>query len=122
MQKEDLGFVFSFRQALLEATTWLEKNYHVAITPDGPRGPRYQVQEGILALAQVTGAPIVPISSFVKPKICMGSWDGFQIPLPFARCEIRFGNLVRVSREATDEERKKLLQQLEQTMNSITTD
>src|SRR5690606_2311279 len=50
------------RQALLESTTWLEKNYHIAITPDGPRGPMYRVQDGIISLAQVSGAPIVPVS------------------------------------------------------------
>ena len=50
-------------QALLELTGWAERGYDLAITPDGPRGPRYVVQEGIIALAQVTGLPIVPASS-----------------------------------------------------------
>jgi len=47
-------------QALLELTTWAERGYDLAITPDGPRGPRYVVQDGAMALAQVTGLPIVP--------------------------------------------------------------
>src|SRR5262245_36078646 len=47
-------------QALLELTTWADNGYDLAITPDGPRGPRYVVQEGIMSLAQVTGRPIVP--------------------------------------------------------------
>ena len=49
-------------QALLELTTWAERGYDLAITPDGPRGPRYIVQEGVMALAQITGLPIVPVS------------------------------------------------------------
>ena len=110
------------QQALLEATTWLEKKYHVAITPDGPRGPRYKIQEGVIALAQLTGAPILPVSSFVSSKIALRSWDAFQIPLPFARCEIRVGSLVYVPRDASDEEREKLRAQLERTMMALTSD
>ena len=75
-------------QALLEATRWLRKGYSVAITPDGPRGPSHQIQDGIIYLAQVSGRPIVPISNFTRWKIRLRSWDRFQIPLPFARCEL----------------------------------
>jgi lysophospholipid acyltransferase (LPLAT)-like uncharacterized protein len=56
-------------QALLELTSWAERGYDLAITPDGPRGPRYVVQEGIIALAQVTGLPIIPASHYVRWKI-----------------------------------------------------
>jgi len=42
------------RQALLELTTWAERRYDLAITPDGPRGPRYVVQDGIISLARLT--------------------------------------------------------------------
>ena len=48
-------------QALLEMTTWAERGYDLAITPDGPRGPRYKVQEGVISAAQLTGLPIVPV-------------------------------------------------------------
>src|SRR5213075_2734928 len=49
-------------QALVELTSWAERGYDLAITPDGPRGPRYQVQPGAIALAQLTGRPLVPVS------------------------------------------------------------
>jgi lysophospholipid acyltransferase (LPLAT)-like uncharacterized protein len=49
-------------QALLELTTWAERGYDLTITPDGPRGPCYQVQEGVMSLAQVTGLPMVPVA------------------------------------------------------------
>ena len=48
-------------QALLEMITWAERGYDVALTPDGPRGPRYVVQEGVMALAQLTGCPSSPV-------------------------------------------------------------
>ena len=109
-------------QALLEATTWMEKNYNIAITPDGPRGPAYKVQEGIIHLAQVTGRPIIPISNYSRRKITMRSWDKFQIPLPFARCIMRYGPPLRVPRDATDEDRDQLRLELEKMMMTITKD
>jgi len=99
-------------QALLELASWAERGYDLAVTPDGPRGPRYVVQEGVMALAQVTGLPIVPYSCQVGWKIRVKSWDGFQIPLPFAHCAMTFGELIRVPRRATDAEREQLREQL----------
>ena len=109
-------------QALLELTSWAERGYDLAITPDGPRGPRYVVQEGIMALAQVTGFPIVPVSYHTTWKIQVKSWDRFQIPLPFSHCDMFFGKPVRVPREASDAEREALRQQLEQTLKEMSRD
>lgn len=107
------------RQALLESTTWLEKGFHLAITPDGPRGPRYQVQDGVIALAQVTGAPLVPVAIRIQGKISLRSWDRFQIPLPFAKCHLRFGQAVFVPREFLHEEKEKIREQLCAAMNEF---
>jgi len=109
-------------QALLELTTWAERGYDLAITPDGPRGPRYVVQEGVMSLAQLTGLPIVPASYHLNWKVRLHSWDRFQIPLPFTRCEFFFGRPLRVPREASDAQREGLRRQLEQTLNEITKD
>src|ERR1035437_10192487 len=109
-------------QALLELTGWAERGYDLAITPDGPRGPRYVVQEGIMALAQVTGRPIIPASYQLRWKIQVKSWDRFQIPLPFSRCEMVLGQPVWVPRELTDAGREILRQQLEATLKEISRD
>jgi len=109
-------------QALLELTTWAERGYDLAITPDGPRGPRYEVQDGVIATAQLTGLPIVPVSYRLNWKIQSKSWDRFQIPLPFARCEIVTGRVMRVPREASDTEREELRKQLEAELRAITRD
>lgn len=74
-------------QALLEATTWMERNYSIAITPDGPRGPAYKVQEGIIHLAQVTGRPIIPVSNYARRKITISKLG--QVPNPAALCPLR---------------------------------
>jgi lysophospholipid acyltransferase (LPLAT)-like uncharacterized protein len=109
-------------QALLELTTWAERGYDLAITPDGPRGPRYVVQDGAMALAQVTGLPLVPASYHLSWKIQVKSWDRFQIPLPFSRCEITVGRTLSVPREATDTEREELRQRLEAELIAISRD
>jgi lysophospholipid acyltransferase (LPLAT)-like uncharacterized protein len=109
-------------QALRELVTWGEQGFDLAITPDGPRGPCYHVQEGVISAARLTGLPIVPVSYELNWKIRLKSWDRFQVPLPFARCRIVSGPIVRVPREATDAERESLRIKLEQTMQAITRD
>ncbi|MDE3066576.1 MAG: lysophospholipid acyltransferase family protein [Verrucomicrobiota bacterium] len=109
-------------QALLELTTWAERGWDLAITPDGPLGPRYVVQDGAMALAQMTGLPLVPVSYDLTWKIRVKSWDQFQIPLPFSRCHVSVGRILRVPREADDARREELRQQLEAGLRAITRD
>jgi lysophospholipid acyltransferase (LPLAT)-like uncharacterized protein len=110
------------RQALLELTKHIQDGYNAAITPDGPKGPKYKVQEGVLALAQITGATIIPVSAKVNRKWTLKSWDAFQIPKPFAACEIHLNKPIHVPREASDEEREALRVELERRMMEITFD
>jgi lysophospholipid acyltransferase (LPLAT)-like uncharacterized protein len=109
-------------QALLELTTWAERGYDLAVTPDGPRGPRYVVQDGVTSLAQLTGLPIVPFSYNLDWKISVKSWDRFQIPLPFSRCEVNIGQPIRVPRDATDAEREEFRQRLESSLRALSRD
>jgi lysophospholipid acyltransferase (LPLAT)-like uncharacterized protein len=109
-------------QALLELTTWAERGYDLALTPDGPRGPRYVVQSGVTALAQLTGLPIVPVSYNLTWKLQARSWDRFQIPLPLSVCEVILAEPVRVPRQASNEERERRRIELENTLRAITTD
>ena len=109
-------------QALRELIAWGERGYDLAITPDGPRGPRYHVQEGVISTAQITGLIIVPVAYHLNWKYQIKSWDRFQVPLPFACCEITVGHPMRVPREATSTEREALRQQLENELRSVTRD
>lgn len=103
-------------QALKELVSWVRRGNDVALTPDGPRGPCYQAREGALVLAQLTGAPVVPVSCNVRWKLRLGSWDRFQVPLPFAAYELTLHNPIRVPREASPEERERLRQRLEEVL------
>ncbi len=109
-------------QALRELVTWGERGFDLAITPDGPRGPCYTVRDGVIATAQLTGLTIVPVSYHLRWKIKLKSWDRFQIPLPFTRCDIVTGKVVRVPREASETEREQFRQQLEAELRAITKD
>lgn len=75
-------------QALLELTEKLHQGFDVAITPDGPRGPKYHLQPGLILLARSTGTPILPVHARFSHAITLKSWDGFRIPLPFSRVDV----------------------------------
>ncbi|MBK8230395.1 MAG: lysophospholipid acyltransferase family protein [Candidatus Eisenbacteria bacterium] len=77
-------------RALL-ALTRVAETAPVAITPDGPRGPRHQLQPGVLLVAQRAGVPIVPLASGARARKRLRSWDRFLVPLPFARVRIFVG-------------------------------
>ncbi|MBI3415109.1 MAG: lysophospholipid acyltransferase family protein [Verrucomicrobia bacterium] len=109
-------------QALLELTTWAQRGYDLAITPDGPRGPRYVVQDGVIALAELTGLPIVPATCQFGWKWRLKSWDRFQVPLPFSRCEVKFAEPIRVPRDVSAEERESLRLLLEDRLKSLVGD
>jgi lysophospholipid acyltransferase (LPLAT)-like uncharacterized protein len=109
-------------QALLELTSWAERGYSLAITPDGPRGPCYRVQEGVMSVAQLTGLPIVPFSFHAHSKIRLKSWDRFQVPLPFSRCDLSIAKPVHIPRDITDSQREEVRKQLEETLKNISKD
>jgi lysophospholipid acyltransferase (LPLAT)-like uncharacterized protein len=109
-------------QALRELASWAKRGYDFAITPDGPRGPRYEVQPGAVMLAQITGLPIVPASATVEWKKEFSSWDAFKLPLPFSRCQIRIGEMVRVPRGANEIEREAARRTLQERMDALTED
>jgi lysophospholipid acyltransferase (LPLAT)-like uncharacterized protein len=69
---------------------------NVLVTPDGPRGPVYQVSQGIVFLAQKSGAPIVPIHMEYTSCWRMKSWDRFVVPRPFSTLRAIFGAPIRI--------------------------
>ncbi len=101
-------------KALLEMIRLVkDKNMDCGITPDGPRGPKYKVQPGVISIAQSTGAPIIPLVYDVKRKIKLKSWDGFYIPLPFTWGIVNYGEPIFVPEKLTDEERLEYQKKLE---------
>jgi lysophospholipid acyltransferase (LPLAT)-like uncharacterized protein len=63
----------------------LQTGSHVAITPDGPRGPRRQAAPGVAQLAALSGVPVLPCSAQASRRWTLRSWDHMVVPLPFGR-------------------------------------
>jgi lysophospholipid acyltransferase (LPLAT)-like uncharacterized protein len=76
----------------------------VVITPDGPRGPAYELGQGIVFLAQQTGAAVVPVNMEYSSCWRLRSWDRFILPKPFAKVRVIFGKPHRVAQTSTEEE------------------
>jgi len=91
------------REALFGMISESRKGFDLAVTPDGPRGPRFSLKPGLVTIARKTGYPIVPIANAVWPRKELSSWDGFHIPFPFARCVITHGEPVFVPEDGTRE-------------------
>jgi len=90
-------------EALRELTAVLRAGEDVAIVPDDPRGPRECLQPGVVVLAALTGAPVVPFGFAARPARRLASWDRFMVPLPFARAAAVFGKPCVIARDADRE-------------------
>jgi len=64
----------------------LNDNNYIGITPDGPRGPKEIVSEGIIKIAKKSKVPIIPIGFWSSKNFKLKSWDSFLITLPFSKC------------------------------------
>ncbi|MHB8709095.1 MAG: lysophospholipid acyltransferase family protein [Desulfuromonadales bacterium] len=77
----------AFREMLELAKAPLD----LVITPDGPKGPRHEVKEGVIQLARLAGRPVVPMTFVCSRGHRFGSWDRFLLPLPPGRGVFSFG-------------------------------
>ena len=84
--------------ALVGLKRALQEGLDVCLTPDGPRGPRYELQPGVIKLAESTGAPIVPIHVRFSSAWRLKTWDRFVIPKPFSRVEVTFAEAIHLPR------------------------
>jgi lysophospholipid acyltransferase (LPLAT)-like uncharacterized protein len=104
--------------AAKEMVEILRSGLDVGITPDGPKGPARKVKSGVLRVAQLSGAPIVPIANATSRRLeFKKAWDRFHVPLPFGRAAVVYGDPVRVGPD-DDLDAKAL--ELEAAMNRAT--
>lgn len=75
-------------RALIEMARLGKSGHALAVTPDGPRGPRHVLQPGLLAIASRSGLPIVPLSVGARRARRLSSWDKFEVPVPFSRLRV----------------------------------
>jgi lysophospholipid acyltransferase (LPLAT)-like uncharacterized protein len=84
-------------RALLGAVRALQSGHPVAFTPDGPRGPRRELKQGVVAAAQRAEVRILPIHAEADRAWRFASWDRFMLPKPFARVRVAYGEPFRVA-------------------------
>jgi lysophospholipid acyltransferase (LPLAT)-like uncharacterized protein len=89
----------------------------IGVTPDGPRGPRMRAGDGVVALARLSGAAVLPVAYSASPRPLLSTWDRFLVPLPFSRGVIVWGEPLRVSRGANEEEARR---EIEDALNRTT--
>ncbi|MBL8048525.1 MAG: lysophospholipid acyltransferase family protein [Chthonomonas sp.] len=106
-------------KVLVESIRVLKQGETMAFTPDGPRGPTHIVQDGIIAMAQKSGAEIVPVGVSAARRWLIGTWDSYMVPKLFSRAIMIFGEPILVPRTASAEEMLALKQQLQDEMNRL---
>ncbi len=94
--------------AIRELSALLESGVDLAITPDGPRGPKYSLGPGAVFLAQKTGVPIMLLHARYHSAIRLKTWDSFAIPLPFSRIDITIDPYLTIDPDAQDLEAERL--------------
>lgn len=104
-------------RALIHLLHAAREGYCPMLTPDGPRGPIYKVQPGILFLAKKTGFPIMPVGTALSRKFTVGSWDRMRIPLPFGKTALTYGKAVYVK---DDNDMDRAAVELEEQLNWAT--
>ncbi len=82
------------RAAFRELLSITNQKADIAMTPDGPRGPRRELKDGILQLAKVSGRGVVPVAFVCSRGHRFNSWDRFVCPYPFARAVYAYGEPV----------------------------
>ena len=90
--------------AMRELLDRVAGGYDIAITPDGPRGPRYALGPGMIYLAQKASIPIIPIHARFGRRWQFRTWDGFCIPQPFSRLDVTLAPPERIGENPTEEE------------------
>ena len=103
-------------RALRALGRMVQNGRDVAITPDGPKGPRHVAQAGAIYIAMRTGHPLLPITSSGWPRWTLGSWDRFIIPKPFGSVLVRLGEPFYVPPDLDEKEREYYRLQFERRM------
>lgn len=104
------------KKAVRTGLELLRSKRPIAITPDGPRGPRYKVQSGVLWFAAAGGVPIIPLHIEASRQWVMNSWDGHRFPKPFSTIHVSFGEPVMITRDDLQDDIQAAAARLEQAM------
>lgn len=99
----------------------LKEGEDIAIMVDGPSGPNRIVKEGVIKIAKMSGAPIVPVVWYSKDFnfLTLPSWDGFTYPLGYTRLINLYGEPIYVSADSTDEQDEEIRLKLQESLTDL---
>ncbi len=106
-------------RAAIEMARLGRAGYTLAVTPDGPRGPRHQLQPGIILIAQRSGLPIVPLAAGMRSGRRLDSWDRFELPAPFSRVRIVGGEPIAIPAETPRSEAMVWKSRIQEAMDAV---
>lgn len=106
------------KEATFELITRLNNGENIAITVDGASGPLYQVKNGVIKIAKLTGAPIIPVVWHSDSRFLgsLPTWDKLKIPLWFLKSTNIYGEPIYVPETATKEDEQMIRKKLEQVL------
>lgn len=105
--------------ALRQLVRELRSGRSLAITPDGPQGPRERFKPGALQAARISGAPVIPVMAASDRAWWVEGWDRFLVPKPFARVRVQVGRPWRVSKRSSMADIERDAKQLEEYMQEL---
>lgn len=108
------------REALIEAIRVLKENAALALTPDGPRGPRMRVGGRVVDMARQTGAEIIPMSFSATNAKLFNSWDRFFLPLPFSKMIYMAAKPITIAPDADEQTIEATRKKIEDDLNALT--
>ena len=106
--------------ALRQMVRLLRRGTPIAVTPDGPRGPRQEMKLGPILAAQMAGVPLIPVSAGTDRGWWFEGWDRFVVPKPFSRIRLHYGEPVLVPRDADEAELTRIAGELQAELNRLT--
>ncbi len=107
-------------EGLRSLTRAIRKGHSVVVVPDGPRGPREVLKPGVVLLARLTGAHVVPAALGASSEWRARSWDQFRIPKPFSRCVVRLGEPILVPRDIDGAREETARAEIEAALSAVT--
>lgn len=96
-------------EALESMIEFVKNKFSIAITPDGPRGPRHEFKPGAVITAKKTGAPLVLAGVSFKKKKVLNNWDRFEIPHFFTSAKIVYSEPIYIKGELSYEETSRMI-------------
>jgi len=105
-------------KAMLSIVKLIKSGRSAALTPDGPRGPKYELQKGTIVIAQKTGVPLVPIDIQATGQWVLNkSWDQHKLPKPFSTLIISIGKPIYVDSHLKSDDLNQIQKRVETEMN-----